>query len=80
MESNNKMMRIEPINAIMNADSYKDSHFNQLPPGTTHMYSYIESRGGMFDKTLFFGLQMFLKQYLSVPITLQDINDAEGKV
>jgi nicotinamide phosphoribosyltransferase len=74
---NNKMIQIEPINTIMNVDSYKDSHFNQYPPGTTHVYSYIESRGGAFDKTLFFGLQMFLKQYLSVPITLQDINDAE---
>lgn len=47
-------------NMILNTDSYKLSHFAQYPEGTTHVSSYIESRGGAYDFTLFFGLQMFL--------------------
>jgi len=64
-------------NIILNTDSYKFSHSKQLKPGTTHMSSYIESRGGKWDKTVFFGLQMFLKEYLSHPITQADIEEAE---
>jgi nicotinamide phosphoribosyltransferase len=37
-------------------DSYKVSHWKQLRPGTTNIYSYLESRGGMFEETLFSGL------------------------
>lgn len=42
-------------------DSYKVSHWKQLRPGTTRIYSYLESRGGMFDETVFFGLQPILQ-------------------
>lgn len=65
-------------NLILNTDSYKVSHWKQYPPGTEYVYSYIESRGGKFDRTLFFGLQMFLKEYLSKPITQEDIDEAEN--
>lgn len=65
-------------NIILNADSYKYSQFNQYPPKTTGVYSYIESRGGEWDSTVFFGLQIFLKEYLSKPITLEDIDEAEA--
>ena len=51
-------------NIILNTDSYKASHYLQFPPGTEEVWSYIESRGGKWDKHLFFGLQMFLKEYL----------------
>lgn len=64
-------------NLILTADSYKTSHFALYNPNATHMHSYIESRGGKFDKTVFFGLQMYLKQYLSVPITNAMIDEAE---
>lgn len=64
-------------NIILNTDSYKASHWLQYPPGTTKIYSYIESRGGEYDKTVMFGLQMFLQEYLSKPITLDMINEAE---
>jgi nicotinamide phosphoribosyltransferase len=64
-------------NIILNADSYKQSHFRQYPPGTEYIYSYVESRGGEWDRTLFFGLQMFLKEYLSVPVTRADVDEAE---
>jgi len=63
-------------NLILSTDSYKTSQWNQYPPGTEYVSSYIEARGGMED-SVFFGLQMFLKKYLSRPITEQDINEAE---
>lgn len=67
------------INPILNTDSYKLSHFKQYPPGTEYVYAYCESRGGEFDKALFFGLQMFVKQYLLQPITKEDIDKAERR-
>jgi len=65
-------------NIILNADSYKYSQFNQYPEGTEYVYSYIESRGGKYDETVFFGLQAFIKQYLVHPITWNDIDEAEA--
>lgn len=64
-------------NLILNSDSYKYSQFTQYPPQTEGVYSYIESRGGIFKQSLFFGLQMFLKQYLTNPIRMSDIDIAE---
>lgn len=64
-------------NLLLMTDSYKASHFLQYPKGTTFVSSYIEARGGKWPVTVFFGLQMFLKEYLSNPISLGDINEAE---
>lgn len=64
-------------NIILNTDSYKTSQWLQYPPKTTYVSSYIEARGGEFDETVFFGLQMFTKEYLSKPITLEMIIEAE---
>ena len=64
-------------NLILNTDSYKASHYLQYPAGTAYVSSYIESRGGRYPQTLFFGLQAFLKQYLTTPITRHDIDEAE---
>lgn len=64
-------------NTILNTDSYKISHYKQYPPGTTSVFSYAESRGGVFPETVFFGLQAFLKSQLSKPITKQDVDEAE---
>ena len=63
-------------NLLLDADSYKASHAFQYPPNTTRVFSYIESRGGEFDRTVFFGLQMYLKQYLSTPITMDMVDEA----
>lgn len=63
-------------NIILNTDSYKTSMFVQYPAGTTGVYSYIESRGGRYDSTVFFGLQAFIKEYLLDPITQADIDFA----
>ncbi len=64
-------------NLILNTDSYKASHYLQYPPGTTHVSSYIEPRGGDYPQVLFFGLQMFIKEYLMSPFTAGDIDEAE---
>lgn len=64
-------------NVILDTDSYKCSMFKQYPLGTQYIYSYIESRGGLYDQTVMFGLQAFIKQYLTKPITQQDIDYAE---
>ena len=64
-------------NIILNTDSYKVSMFKQYPAGTTGVYSYIESRGGRYDRTVFFGLQAFIKEYLLTPIKQADIDIAD---
>jgi len=65
-------------NFVLSSDSYKYSHFKQYPPETTEVYSYFESRGGKFEKTIFFGLQYYLKNYLAgVVLTHADIDEAK---
>jgi len=63
-------------NLILNSDSYKTSHWVQYPSGSEYLSSYIEARKGDYD-VVFFGLQAFIKEYLSTPITHQDIDEAE---
>jgi nicotinamide phosphoribosyltransferase len=65
------------INPILDTDSYKFSHPCQYPEGTLEINSYIESRGGKFDSTVFFGLQMFIEEYMNKPITHADVDEAE---
>ncbi|SMG56144.1 nicotinate phosphoribosyltransferase [Paraburkholderia susongensis] len=65
-------------NPILNTDSYKASHYLQYPPDASAMFSYIESRGGRYERTLFFGLQMLLKEYLCRPITAAMIEQARA--
>lgn len=65
-------------NILLNTDSYKASMFVQYPPNTTGVYSYIESRGGRFDNAVFFGLQAFIKEYLTNPITQGMIDEADA--
>jgi nicotinamide phosphoribosyltransferase len=62
---------------ILDVDSYKHSQFAQYPKNTTHIFSYIESRGGEWDKAVFFGLQAYIKENMLTPITMQDIDEAE---
>jgi nicotinamide phosphoribosyltransferase len=65
-------------NVILLTDTYKISHHIQYPPGTTKVYSYFESRGGKFDRTVFFGLQYILKKWLvGQVLTQQMIDEAE---
>jgi len=65
-------------NLILLADAYKYAHHKFYYPGTTNIYSYLESRGGMFNETVFFGLQYFLKEYLQGPAFNQvDLDEAD---
>ncbi|MEI9919530.1 MAG: nicotinate phosphoribosyltransferase [Bacteroidota bacterium] len=65
-------------NLLLLADAYKYSHYKLYVPGTTKIYSYLESRGGMFDNTVFYGLQYYLKEYLQGPaFTKDNIDEAE---
>ena len=64
-------------NIIIDTDSYKASHYLQYPPGTISMFSYIESRGGEYNKTVFFGLQYYLKQYLTHRVTIAEVEEAK---
>lgn len=63
-------------NLILNTDSYKASHWLQYPANTENVFSYIESRGGKYGHTVFFGLQGWLKEYLTEPITKENIEEA----
>jgi nicotinamide phosphoribosyltransferase len=65
-------------NPILNTDSYKASHYLQYPPEASAMFSYVESRGGRYDCTLFFGLQMLIKEYLCRPVTAAMIDGAKA--
>ena len=63
-------------NLILNTDSYKCSQWLQYPPKTEKVFSYVEARGGQYPKTVFLGLQPYLMEYLSKPITQEMIEEA----
>lgn len=62
---------------LLDTDSYKVSMWKQYPKNTTGIYSYIESRGGKYESTVFFGLQAFIKEYMCRRITQNAIDFAE---
>jgi len=64
-------------NPIGDTDSYKTSHYLQYPPGMSGMFSYLESRGGEFDRTVFFGLQYIIKRFLQALVETADIDEME---
>jgi nicotinamide phosphoribosyltransferase len=63
-------------NLLLDTDSYKASHWLQYPPGTDATFFYVESRGGIYDRTVFFGLQAIVREYLSRPVTHADVDQA----
>lgn len=70
-------MKIQVPN-LVRTDSYKVSHWSQLPPDTRGTYAYQESRGGMFDRILPFGLQYYEKEYLEGQFfNLSDVQQAK---
>lgn len=65
-------------NLILNTDSYKFGHFLQYPPEVRGISGYVTTRGKSFwPEIVFFGLQVFLKEYLSRRISKDDIDEAE---
>jgi len=57
-------------NLLLQTDVYKMGHMEQYAPGCDKVYSYLIARSDReFNETVFFGLQYYLKKYLSQPIT-----------
>jgi nicotinamide phosphoribosyltransferase len=67
-------------NILLMTDSYKVSHRNGYVKGLKKLQSYLESRGGKYASTVFFGLQYFLKRYFvgNEVITLAKIDEAQA--
>ena len=76
MSTQNQNWKPGGFSLLTDVDSYKASHYLQYPPGTEYVSSYIEARGGAFKEMLFFGLQAYLKKYLSRAITQAEIDYA----
>lgn len=70
-------MKYSSDNLILKTDSYKFSHPFLFPKGMTYMHNYLESRGGEYPATVFFGLQYILKKHFTKPITTDDVESAE---
>jgi nicotinamide phosphoribosyltransferase len=67
----------KPNNLVLMGDAYKYSHHKFYEDNTTTVYSYMESRGGRFNETVWFGLEMFIKEYLEgVAITQEELEEA----
>lgn len=67
----------KPYNLILLGDAYKYSHQKFYSASLEKLYSYLESRGGRFSETVYYGLQILMKQYLEgVAITQEDLDEA----
>lgn len=64
-------------NIVLNTDSYKVSMWKQYPPGSEAVYSYVESRGGKYEKAIFFGVSAYLQKFLERPVTHADVDEAK---
>lgn len=66
-------------NILFSVDSYKVSMWKQYPPGTEFVYSYIEARNDTEyyryreDGLVFLGVHQFINDYLTTPITKEDV-------
>jgi len=56
-------------------DAYKETHWMQYPANTRKVYSYLESRGGVFPETTVFGTQYYLKKYLAGRVVTHETID-----
>lgn len=65
-------------NLLLATDAYKfGGHLQQYPEGTNKIYSYLIARSDKkLPQTVFFGLQYYLKEYLSTPVTHADVDEA----
>lgn len=66
------------FNPILATDSYKLSHAMAYPQEVEGMHAYISARVDSRQIIIPFGLQMFIKDFLSVRITKEDIDEAEA--
>lgn len=67
------------MNFILLTDSYKLTHHDMYPLGTTQVHSYLEARAGDgLQNVVWFGLQAVLKEYFEgIVVTPEMINEAE---
>lgn len=65
-------------NLIEDTDSYKLAHYVTYPKNTRYVELYLESRGGRYDRTVFFGLQYILKAYLTTRLTHAMVDDLKA--
>lgn len=57
-------------NPLLALDVYKMGHMEQYVPGCNKVYAYLQARSDKtFKRTVFFGLQYYLKQYLTISLT-----------
>lgn len=67
----------KPYNLVLLGDAYKYSHHKFYEDNTSLVYSYMESRGGRFSETVFYGLEMFMKEFIEgVAITQEELEEA----
>lgn len=64
------------LSALQDVDSYKSSHYLMFPPNMTDAVYYSEARpGAKWPATMFFGLQYYLKRYLTHRITAEEVGE-----
>ena len=64
-------------NKLIQSDSYKIGHSKMYPENMSLMFDYVEARkGGVHDYSIFFGLQIFIKDFMMEPFTQADIDEA----
>ena len=68
-------MQLTNNNIILMTDSYKFSHWSQMPDGLEMTQFYIESRGGKYDQVMMAGIN-YISHILSKGITMEDVNEA----
>lgn len=67
---------ITKMNSILiDTDAYKVSMWQQYPPGTEFVSSYVEARSNPWINVTFFGLRHILEE-LAIPITVEDVEFA----
>lgn len=71
------MTKFSSRNVIGATDCYKFSHPFMVPANISEMTSYIEARKG--ESVVFFGLQAYIREYLSTPVTMAMIDKEERK-
>ncbi len=70
------MNHVKNVNPLLMTDVYKCGHLNQYIKNTEYVYSYLMARSTKkFDKTVFFGLQYYLKEYLTRAITHEHVDE-----
>ena len=63
-------------NPLLATDIYKLGHMEQYVPGCTKVYSYLSARNSSeFNQLVFFGLQYYLKEFLTIPLTKSMANE-----